>query len=206
MRPEATYPRLGMSGWRDRAACATADPKIFDAKAATAAQRAKAWCRVCPVTAECLASALVCEDTHGVRGGLTHLERRPLHKATAARLDIGRVQAALDGHDIHLNKREMAALEDAALEQLLPIPRLAWLLKTSTDLAEKLHARRHGHDDESTDEPDHEPADMFDPGVEHPADRPQPGNTHPEPIRTTSQEPVLLRRDTVGYDRSEAAA
>lgn len=203
MRPQSPYPRLGMSAWRDRAACGSADPRIFEAKSGAAAERAKAWCRVCPVVAECLESALVCDDTDGIRGGLTPSERRHLHKAAAERLDPGRVQAVFDGHDIHLSKRETAALENAALERGLSISALTWLLKISTDQAEKLHARPHRSVDESVSAADRITADL-DALPEDSENGASPG----DPIDALSNSVRPLRRSHAAYDDNtdEAAA
>lgn len=140
MRAPSPYRALGLNGWRHRAACAGADPNLFSATGGRSAERAKAWCHVCPVRAECLESALVCEDTSEIRGGMTASERADIHAMRAKRLDPSRVRAALDGYDIHLNARETTALCVAALLQGMAAPQLAVLLKCRLEQAEKLHA------------------------------------------------------------------
>lgn len=206
MRPKIPYRRLGLSSWRDRAACGSANPKIFQAQRGAAAERAKAWCRACPVAAECLESALVSEDTDGIRGGLTPGERRRLHEAIEKRLDMDRVQAALDGHDIHLSKRERDALEEAALDRGLSTPQLAWLLKISIDQAEKVHAQRHGPPDDVPDEPATEPDNST--GPDHPITPARVGRsgTDRDLVDAPAREVQRLRRRGLANDSSEAAA
>lgn len=79
--------------WRDAAACrGTFDPVFFPAKGGnqfTTVARAKAICRSCPVTAECLDYALNYGERnggarHGIFGGLTERERRKLKKRMEA--------------------------------------------------------------------------------------------------------------------------
>jgi WhiB family redox-sensing transcriptional regulator len=69
-------------GWRDRAACRSADPELFfpvgnDGPALVGIAAAKAICARCPVIAECLSFALVAVP-EGIAGGLTVEERRGL--------------------------------------------------------------------------------------------------------------------------------
>jgi WhiB family redox-sensing transcriptional regulator len=69
-------------GWRDRAACRSADPELFfpvgdDGPALVRIAAAKAICARCPVVAECLSFALVAVPD-GIAGGLTVEERRGL--------------------------------------------------------------------------------------------------------------------------------
>jgi WhiB family redox-sensing transcriptional regulator len=72
--------------WRDRAACADADPSLFHTAGRTAA--AKAVCATCPVLAECRENQLSWEasgparyrdNAFGVVGGLSGAERRRIH-------------------------------------------------------------------------------------------------------------------------------
>jgi adenine-specific DNA glycosylase len=66
--------------WQDRAACLTAGPDFVN----WTATYQKPYCRVCPVTAECLMYALKYESgqyyeaENPVYGGLTGKERRAL--------------------------------------------------------------------------------------------------------------------------------
>jgi len=67
--------------WRDRAACRDEDPELFfptgtDGPALLQVEQAKAVCRRCPVTDECLSWALATGQDHGVWGGTTEEERR----------------------------------------------------------------------------------------------------------------------------------
>jgi len=66
--------------WRARAACATADPDLFFPISSSGIshrqeRRAKAFCAICHVRAECLAFALETQQVHGVWGGLGEKER-----------------------------------------------------------------------------------------------------------------------------------
>lgn len=70
--------------WRDNAACRDADPELFfpdgDIRAARVqVKAAKLICSGCPVSTTCLSWALASGHEHGIWGGLTEDERRPLH-------------------------------------------------------------------------------------------------------------------------------
>lgn len=70
--------------WRAEAACLGVDPELFFPRRNDAAsgkpdrEAAKAVCRPCPVREECLDHALAAGERHGIWGGLTELERKPL--------------------------------------------------------------------------------------------------------------------------------
>jgi len=71
--------------WRARAACASADPDLFfpiSSRGPSYKQerRAKAFCAVCCVRAECLNFALKTGQVHGVWGGLGEEERARLRR------------------------------------------------------------------------------------------------------------------------------
>ena len=68
--------------WRSRAACRDADPGVFFPEShgssylwKTDVDKAKAWCSICPVSAECAAYAEEIGAREGVWGGLTFWER-----------------------------------------------------------------------------------------------------------------------------------
>jgi WhiB family transcriptional regulator, redox-sensing transcriptional regulator len=72
-----------MTDWRHRAVCRDEDPELFFAVGTTGpallqVEQAKAVCRRCPVTEECLKWALDTGQDHGVSGGLDEGERRAL--------------------------------------------------------------------------------------------------------------------------------
>lgn len=77
-----------MSDWRQRAACVGTDPESYfpinEAGSSPGDDQliaaAKAVCRTCPVTAQCLEFALSHRSTHGVWGGLTGDERQRIIK------------------------------------------------------------------------------------------------------------------------------
>lgn len=76
MKP-AHVPLPRRPAWWDRARCAGRGPTTFFPAEGNAGT-AKAWCRRCPVRAECLDFGL--EEPHGVWGGLDRRERVRLKK------------------------------------------------------------------------------------------------------------------------------
>jgi len=77
-----------MADWRDRAACRDEDPELFFAvgtsgPALLQITEAKAVCRRCPVSAECLSYALRMGCDDGVFGGMSADERRALKRRNA---------------------------------------------------------------------------------------------------------------------------
>ena len=80
--------------WRSMAACRSADPDLFfpiSSSGQSMAQEAeaKAICAGCRVRRECLAFALRTHQAHGVWGGLSERERRPVRSATLSRVKRG---------------------------------------------------------------------------------------------------------------------
>ncbi|HLV58405.1 MAG TPA: WhiB family transcriptional regulator [Natronosporangium sp.] len=78
-----------MSDWRAKAACRDHDPENWfpigtSGPALAQTARAKAICRRCPVTRDCLAVALD-RGEYGIWGGLTEDERRSLVRHMARR-------------------------------------------------------------------------------------------------------------------------
>jgi Transcription factor WhiB len=57
-------------GWRRRAACAAANPSVFDGETASDVTDAEAICAGCPVRTECLQFALANRIAYGVWGGV----------------------------------------------------------------------------------------------------------------------------------------
>lgn len=80
----ATIPTVtGSEDWRDSALCAQTDPALWFPEKGDNATEAKKICAGCDVSAECLADALskaLFQDRHGVRGGLSPVERAELRK------------------------------------------------------------------------------------------------------------------------------
>lgn len=70
--------------WRDEAACRDADYALFFPPRGVSAEPARKICAGCPVRQPCLdfANHLVIE--HGIWGGLTDKERRPLRSGQVA--------------------------------------------------------------------------------------------------------------------------
>ena len=78
--------------WMERAACKSADPRLFfpthlleDSHADSCSyKKARAICKTCPVINDCLTYALVTfphhEDDHGMWGGTSPRERRKIKK------------------------------------------------------------------------------------------------------------------------------
>ena len=75
------------TGWRYRAACRGADLSVFFPGRGEPAGPARQICAGCPVRQSCLEYALSHGITHGIWGGLTERDRRPLrvHHTLAAR-------------------------------------------------------------------------------------------------------------------------
>lgn len=76
--------------WRDRAACRDEDPELFFPIGSTGValeqvERAKAVCRRCEVSEQCLEWALETNQDAGVWGGLSEDERRSLRRARQRR-------------------------------------------------------------------------------------------------------------------------
>jgi WhiB family redox-sensing transcriptional regulator len=64
--------------WRERAACRGAELDVFYPERGETAEPARQVCAACPVRQPCLSYALSNRITHGIWGGLTDRERRPL--------------------------------------------------------------------------------------------------------------------------------
>lgn len=64
--------------WVRDAVCVETDPAVFFPGVGEDASAARTVCAACPVTAQCLAWALAMVEPHGVWGGLSWEERRPL--------------------------------------------------------------------------------------------------------------------------------
>lgn len=77
-----------MTGWRDSAACRDSDPQLFfpagkGGGPVAQVKAARAVCARCPVRIPCLEFAVEGGDRHGVFGGLSERQRRPLLAARA---------------------------------------------------------------------------------------------------------------------------
>jgi WhiB family redox-sensing transcriptional regulator len=73
-----------LEDWRLGAVCAQVDPDLWFPEKGSTPHEAKAMCRRCPVTTECLNDALANDELFGVFGGLSAQERRKLKRQTAA--------------------------------------------------------------------------------------------------------------------------
>ena len=80
-------PVLAWTGWRYQAACRGTDLQVFFPGRGETAEPARQICAGCPVRQPCLDYALSHGITHGIWGGLTERDRRPLrvHHTLAAR-------------------------------------------------------------------------------------------------------------------------
>ncbi len=147
-QPTPRYRLRGDHTWQNEAVCRVTDynpvdPECFfpGPEETDKIHTAKALCSQCPVRSTCLDVALETGDVYGIRGGMTEEEREPLHAAAVHRLDLGRVTAALAGHDIHLNGAERRALVATAFEKGVSEERLARLLRISEEHAQKLYRK-----------------------------------------------------------------
>ena len=85
--------------------------------------KAKAICAKCPVRPECLAFALRTDQVHGVWGGMSEQERRPLRSAVkAAERRTVRMVAAGSGGVVHLDDVERPGGDHAGREQGAALP------------------------------------------------------------------------------------
>jgi WhiB family redox-sensing transcriptional regulator len=71
--------------WREVAACRGADPKIFFPERGASTEPARAVCRRCPVTIECLGYALDHGEKLGIWGGLSERQRRSVRSSWVRR-------------------------------------------------------------------------------------------------------------------------
>ena len=70
---------MAVQSWRDQARCTTEDSRLFFTEhQGERPDKAKAICRRCPVTTECLEHALSQREYHGVWGGTSENERREM--------------------------------------------------------------------------------------------------------------------------------
>jgi WhiB family redox-sensing transcriptional regulator len=81
-------PANSSTDWRHRSACRDEDPELFwpvgtSGPARIQAEQAKAICRRCPVTDDCLDWALSSGEDSGVWGGMTEEERRAYKRRTS---------------------------------------------------------------------------------------------------------------------------
>lgn len=67
--------------WRDYALCSEVDIELFYPEKGGSTREAKSICARCEVRPECLQFALDTDDRHGIYGGLSELERRPIRRA-----------------------------------------------------------------------------------------------------------------------------
>ncbi len=84
------------AGWRDRAACRGADLGVFFPGRGQSAEPARQICARCPVRQPCLDYALSRGIAHGIWGGLSERNRRPLRtrRTVAARRERDEAIAA----------------------------------------------------------------------------------------------------------------
>ena len=89
-------PVPALAGWRYRAACRGADLTVFFPGRGGSAEPARQICAGCPVRQPCLDYALSHAIVHGIWGGLTERDRRPLrvHRTAAARRERDEAIAA----------------------------------------------------------------------------------------------------------------
>lgn len=70
--------------WMDSGDCASTDPELFFPEKGGTVRQPKRVCAGCPVKDECLEYALDNGETHGIWGGYTAMERRPMRRERAA--------------------------------------------------------------------------------------------------------------------------
>ena len=89
-------PVPALAGWRYLAACRGTDLQVFFPGRGEPAEPARRICAGCPVRQPCLDYALSHAITHGIWGGLTERDRRPLrvHRIAAVRRERDQAIAA----------------------------------------------------------------------------------------------------------------
>lgn len=103
--PMPTVPRPADRNWRDRAACRTVDPELFQPSTESGpghdvqVAEAKAVCASCPVRRTCLEFALAALP-HGIAGGLTETERARLRSGRQATPKEVRHPVAATPHEV----------------------------------------------------------------------------------------------------------
>ena len=70
--------------WLNLAACREIETDVFFPEKGANANAARLICAGCEVRSNCLAAALRQNERHGMWGGLTHRERRPLRRQVPA--------------------------------------------------------------------------------------------------------------------------
>jgi WhiB family transcriptional regulator, redox-sensing transcriptional regulator len=76
--PSLPAPARFAARWRQQAACHGTDLNLFYPERGQSADPARQVCARCPVRQPCLEYALSNRITHGIWGGMTGRERRPL--------------------------------------------------------------------------------------------------------------------------------
>lgn len=96
--------------WRARAACSASNDTAaaFFPERGQSASPARSVCAGCPVRAECLDYAVTNRIYHGVWGGLSEKERRPLYATIAPPGGADRSAAARRGAALRLGRTEAA--------------------------------------------------------------------------------------------------
>ena len=89
--------------WRHRAACRDEDPELFfpigtSGPALLQVEQAKAVCRRCPVSEECLRWALETGQDAGVWGGMSEEERRAFTMLYSRRYALDGLKTFLERH------------------------------------------------------------------------------------------------------------
>ena len=84
----AAIPQLREEHWMPAAACRGLDANVFFPEQGSDASEAKAVCRGCPVTNDCLAYAIRNNEWAGVFGGMSVRERRILGRQLRAAGDV----------------------------------------------------------------------------------------------------------------------
>lgn len=122
------YPNLADSArfaarWRQLAACCGVDLDVFFPERGQTAGPARQVCAACPVRQPCLEYALSNRITHGIWGGLTERERRPLRSRLVqdSRRDRDRAVLAAEaagysksaiGHSFGLSRTSVIRITD----------------------------------------------------------------------------------------------
>lgn len=90
--------------WREHARCAGSDYEPFFPKRGDSTARAKAICRECPVSTECLIDAIERNEPFGVRGGMAWGPRKALVREMSRTRIENLAEYIQDAISEHLNQ------------------------------------------------------------------------------------------------------
>ena len=74
------------NGWKTDGLCGQTDPEVFFPEKGGSTIKAREICSNCPVASDCLASAIISDEQHGIHGGKSIKEIKALRKQAKDKL------------------------------------------------------------------------------------------------------------------------